>query len=364
MVVVFIWKWHEMCYKNYALSLLSFLLEKPDFCAGVRFFSFKSPPSPSNLVEFVMSDLSLQVVLQRCVKYDKAAISAIVDNALMRLGRTGSLHGQVVLLKPNLISGSGPSLACTHPDFVAGVAACFIDRGAKILLGDSPALGSAAKVSEKQGIIKAIKGMNVKIVDFSTPVPKRLAGGLTVTLAREALECDLFVGLPKVKAHNQMYVTLAVKNLFGIVKGVNKAMLHMVHGSTHHGFAEIILDLLDLLPPQMHLADGIIAMHRSGPLDGEPLPLYCVAAANSAVAMDTALLNVLQLNPRRSPLWKAAAARLLVGSDPASISYPGLSPEDFQGSGFLAPSELNPVRFNPLRFIGGMMKRAMLKVRS
>ena len=310
-----------------------------------------------------MNDPSLQVVLQRCVVYDKAAISAVVADALVRLGRTGGLHGQVVLLKPNLISGSGPSHACTHPEFVAGVAACFLDHGARVLLGDSPALGNAAKVCEKQGISRAIKGLNVKVVDFSTPVKKRLAGGLTVTLAREALECDLFVGLPKVKAHNQMYVTLAVKNLFGIVKGVNKAMLHMVHGSTHHGFAEIILDLLDLLPPQMHLADGIIAMHRSGPLDGESLPLYCIAAANSAVAMDTALLQVLELDPRRSPLWQVAATRKLVGSDTARISYPLLLPEDFYGSGFLAPAGLNPIRFNPLRFIRGLMKRVMLKVR-
>ncbi len=240
-----------------------------------------------------MNDQSSQVVLQRCVDYDKAAIAAIVEASLVRLGRT-ALHGQVVLLKPNLISSGGPPLACTHPEFIAGVAACFLDHGAKLVLGDSPALGSAVKVCEKQGIIKALKGMDVKIVNFSTALPKRLAGGLTVTVAREALDCDLFVGLPKIKAHNQLYMTLAVKNLFGVVKGVNKAMLHMVHGSTHGGFAEIILDLLDLLPPQMHFADGILAMHRSGPLDGEPLPLYCMAAANSAVAMDTALLVALE----------------------------------------------------------------------
>lgn len=311
-----------------------------------------------------MNDPSLQVVLQRCVDYDRVAITALVENALRRLGRIDGLHGQVVLLKPNLISSSGSSLACTHPQFIAGVAACFLDHGAKILLGDSPALGSAAKVCEKLGISKAIKGMNVKVVDFSTPLQKQLAGGLTVTLAREALECDLFVGLPKVKAHNQMYMTLAVKNLFGIVKGVNKALLHMVHGSTHHGFAEIILDLLEVLPPQIHLADGIVAMHRSGPLDGGPLPLYCIAAANSAVAMDTALLTSLELNPRLSPLWHVASMRKLVGSDAAGIGYPTLVPEDFYGSGFVAPSGLNPVRFNPLRFVRGLMRRVMLKVRS
>ena len=45
---------------------------------------------------------------------------------------------------------------------------------------------------------------------------------MTVTVAREAMECDIFVGLPKIKAHNQMYMTLAVKNIFGIVKGVQQ----------------------------------------------------------------------------------------------------------------------------------------------
>ncbi|MBU1568330.1 MAG: DUF362 domain-containing protein [Proteobacteria bacterium] len=311
-----------------------------------------------------MSDPAIQVVLQKCVEYGRSSIASVVEDAFIHLGRNDGMHGQVVLLKPNLISGGGPSLACTHPEFIAGVAACFLDHGAKVLLGDSPAFGNAAKVCEKHGISKTIKKMNVKVVDFSTPLQKQLAGGVTVTLAREALECDLFVGLPKVKAHNQLYVTLAVKNIFGIVKGVNKALLHMVHGSTHHGFAAIILDLLDLLPPQMHLADGIVAMHRSGPLDGEQLPLSCIAVATSAVAMDTALLTALELDPRRSPLWQVAAARKLAGSDPNCIDYPVLLPEDFFDSGFLAPAGLNPIRFNPLRFIRGLMKRAMLKVHS
>jgi uncharacterized protein (DUF362 family) len=160
-----------------------------------------------------------------------------------------------------------------------------------------------------------------------------------------------------------MYVTLAVKNIFGIVKGVNKALLHMIHGDNHRQFAGIILDLLDILPPQLHLADGIVAMHVSGPLDGSPLSLYCIAAAKSPVAMDTALLDALELDCRRSPLWLEAACRKLAGSDGGTVDYPVLLPQDFYGSGFVAPASLNPVRFNILRFCRGMMKRAMLRLR-
>ncbi len=119
--------------------------------------------------------------------------------------------------------------------------------------------------------------------------------------------------------------------------------------------------ILDILPPQLHFADGISVMHGSGPLDGSPLPLYCIAAAKSPVALDTALLHALELDPRRSPLWLEAAARRLAGSDGGTIGYPGLLPRDFFGSGFIAPASLNPIRFNFFRFWRGMLRRVVLK---
>ncbi len=300
--------------------------------------------------------------MQKCAAYDRFAIAGLVDVMACKLQLSGSLCGKIILLKPNLISSSCPSFACTHGDFIAGVASWFLDQGARVLVGDSPAFGSGEKVCRTFKIVEALKGMDVKIVHFDTPVRKRLAGGVTVTVAREALECDLFVGLPKVKAHNQMFVTMAVKNMFGIVKGVNKAMLHMVHGDTHEHFAGIILDLVKLLPFQVHFVDGIVAMHRSGPLDGIPLALNCVAAASCPVALDSALLDLLELNKRNSPLWRVASTRGLAAGNYHKLSYPLLSPKDFHGSGFIAPDTLNGIRFNPSRFMRGLLKRIILRV--
>jgi uncharacterized protein (DUF362 family) len=309
-----------------------------------------------------MNSRALQVALQRCGSYDRSAIAELIDLMIGHVEPLGSLYGTTVLLKPNLISSNGPGLACTHGGFVAGVALWFLDQGAKVLVGDSPAFGSAVKVCQKQKISESLKGLDVKLVDFISPVRMELAGGVSVAIAREALECDLFVGLPKIKAHKQMFVTMAVKNIFGIVKGVNKAMLHMVHGDSHDRFGAIILDLVSLLPPQLHLADGIEVMHKSGPLDGSPLALNCVAAAHCPVALDTAMLSVLELDQSRSPLWRLAAQRGMDGSDLDKHRYPLLSPRDFYGSGFLAPATLNGIRFNPFRFLLGLMKRVALKV--
>ena len=305
---------------------------------------------------------SPQVLLRHGQRYDRVAIAGWVEESLgLFLGKTG-LHGRKVLLKPNLISAGGPGHAVTHPEFIAAVATTLLDRGARVSLGDSPAFGNATRVCLKRGITKALAGMPVEIVDFIESRPLRFAHGVVLPIASAALNCDLLIGLPKIKAHNQMLLTLATKNLFGVVKGVNKALLHMTHGQSHQPFAEILSELPGLLPPQFHFADGIVAMHGSGPLDGASLPLYCMAAAVSPVALDTALMSVLEVDHQKSPLWRVAARHQLPGWDPRSIVYPGLLPESFHGSGFRVPLLLNPVRFNPLRFVRGLWRRALLRV--
>jgi len=309
-----------------------------------------------------MNDVSLPVLLQHCNSYDRLVLTELIEKTADFLGVPASFHGKVVLLKPNLISGGGPRISCTHSEFIAAVAGWFRDRGARVLVGDSPAFGTATKVCKAMGISRALRGMDVRVVDFSTSVKKRLSGGVTVAVAREALDCDLFVGLPKIKAHSQMFVTMAVKNIFGVVKGVNKAMLHMVHGDSHEEFAEIILDLVSLLPDQLHLADGIEVMHVSGPLNGKALALNCIAGAACPVVLDTALLEVLELDRRKSPLWRVAANRKHKGSDTSNIGYPLFTPQDFRLSGFLAPDDLNGIRFNPFRFLRGLGKRVYLRV--
>ena len=251
---------------------------------------------------------------------------AIIEDMAGYLHLAPSYAGRTVLLKPNLISAAAPALACTHAEFVAAVAGAFLDRGARLRVGDSPAFGTAIRAMGHHGIIKALAGMDVEIIEFSIPEPRTLTCGLQLVVAGESLECDLFVNLPKIKAHNQMYVTLSVKNIFGIVLGMRKAMLHMSQGATHQRFAGMLLDLLPLLPPQLAIADGIEVMHREGPIGGEKLHLGLVAGSVNPVALDTALLNLLGLDSRRSPLWLAAMARNLPGCRLDDLVYPAPAP--------------------------------------
>ncbi len=301
----------------------------------------------------------IPVCLDRCRSYELHVLQPLLQKHFDILGVPVDFSNKTVLLKPNLISASTPALSCSSPEFVAAVAACFLARGAKVLLGDSPAFGSTSKVLKKQGFSRALSGLDVVCTEFRKSVVKKLDCGLSVTVAVEALDCDCFVNLPRIKAHDQMGVTMAVKNVFGIVVGARKAWLHMRHGETHHAFAKMILDLHKLLPPAMVVADGIEVMNRRGPVKGSPLLLGCLAVAENFVALDRAMLAVLELEMERSPLAVAAEKQALPGAVLRGISFPLLSPESFAGAGFRAPQTLSPVRFQILQYVRSSLRRAL-----
>jgi len=301
------------------------------------------------------------VYLQQCEKYSSELLISFFEKCFAK-ETICTLNGSRVLIKPNLISAMGKGLACTHPQFLLALVEWLQLSGAMVVVGDSPAFGKAANVLKALRVDKELARRGVKIVEFHTAVTKKLQCGVEVGVAAEALECDFFVNAPKLKAHNQMYVTLAVKNLFGIVKGMRKSMLHMRYGGKDNMFSRIILDLIELLPDHMTAVDGIDVMHKEGPIRGTQLHFGCVALSRDPVAIDTSLLQALQLSPTRSPLWLEAQKRGCAGSDMSRIQFPLSPPEKFWGAGFEAPEELAPVRFNPFHFFYGNLKRLGLKI--
>lgn len=302
-----------------------------------------------------------EVGLVACGQYDRQLLKGRVDALCDALGFRVSA-GSRVLLKPNLVSAvRNKGLACTHPEVVAAVAEWCLDQGAKVRVGDSPAFGSALGVMAACGISAALKGLPVPLINFEAVRAVRLASGLFVGIARAVGECDLLVNLPKIKAHGQLYLSLAVKNYFGAVVGFRKPWLHARHGDIGNRFEGMLVDLLDVLPGGITVADGVVAMHEDGPVSGTPFPLHLLAGGLNPVAVDTALLGVLGLPPQKSPVWRECQRRNLAGSNLQELSFPLARPEEVAVHGFQPPVRLRPVSFHPWRLLLGAMKRLMAR---
>ncbi len=296
------------------------------------------------------------VYLEKCENYETQRLKQFFDRCFAEKDGI-SWRTAKVFIKPNLISARFSGPACTDPRFIYALAEWFVDSGCRVAVGDSPAIGKASSVLHKLRIDTQLRQLGVEILDFNKTTKVKLSCGYEVGIAAEPLEFDYFINAPKMKAHSQMYVTLAVKNIFGIVKGMRKSMLHMRHGGSDNTFSQIILDLLPLLPYNFSIIDGIEAMSRQGPLHGDTLNLGCLGFAKDPVALDTAIIAALQLNYNKSKLWVEAKRRKLPGASLDAINFPVLRPDNFHPCSFEAPDELAPIRFNPFRFLKGNLMR-------
>ena len=305
---------------------------------------------------------STRVALLAQASYAQPSLDRAVDRLLAGCAACGSLRSARVLLKPNLISARNGQLACTDGRLLVAAARWFIDRGARVRVGDSPSFGSARAVLTKIGALDALARLGAEVVEFHKAVVTQLPGGVEVPLAAAALEADLLVNLPRVKAHAQMRVTLAVKNYFGCVSGFHKPWWHMRHGGDQPRFPALLVALLAVLPDGLSLVDGVVAMHGSGPVHGEPYPLGLLACATNPVAVDTALLAVLGVDPELSPLWRAARRAGLRGTRLDELHFPEAAPADMAVRDFVVPATLNPIRFNPFRFAKNSLRRLVLRL--
>ncbi len=293
-----------------------------------------------------------------CADYDRKNLREALAEIWEIVGWP-RVEGLRVLVKPNLVAARRASLSCTHPEVVRVVCEYLVDSGAEVTVGDSPAFGTARSVARASGLLRALADLPVKFTSFTPGPPVRLVCGVTVRLAREALCADLIVNLPRFKAHDQLLLTLAVKNLFGCVVGWQKPLLHVRLGEKRDLFFRMILEIQEFLPVGLNVVDAVVAMEERGPTTGNPRPLGYLFASRNAVALDTALYQALGLSPGEVPLWRTAQGLRLFGARIEEVEIPS----DFPNlSSFRPPRRLSPVTFHPWRLLRGLTKRLLLRL--
>lgn len=304
---------------------------------------------------------TVSVAMLRCAAYARPSVERAVGELLDACGwRPGA--GSRVLVKPNLLRAA--PLACTHPEVVRAACSWLLDRRVRVVVADSPGFGTARGVAEAVGLAQALEDLGLTVHGMGEPVPVALPDGGRWGVSRLALECDALLSVPRVKAHAQMRVTLAVKNLFGCVCGLRKAVAHTVQGDRPGVFAACVAALWAALPPVAGLADGITAMHVTGPAGGQPFQLGLLAASPCAVALDTALYTTIGVAAPAVPVWDALIRRGAPGALPENIAYPLQTPQAFPAQGFRVPETLVDVSFRPHRLAWSLCRRVWRSLRS
>jgi uncharacterized protein (DUF362 family)/NAD-dependent dihydropyrimidine dehydrogenase PreA subunit len=301
------------------------------------------------------------VSIVKCQDYDEEEVLAALRQSIDLIGgiQTFVRKGNHVLLKPNLLYGKSPEKAVTtHPSILRGMIQIVREAGGVPFIGDSPSVGSLMKTAEKAGIKAVADEIKCPLVEFNKPIlpPKR--GGKIfkqLEIDQTVLEADVVINLPKFKTHSLTLLTLGVKNLFGCIPGPRKALWHLKAGEDRKTFAQILVDVYQIIHPSLTILDGIVGMEGNGPNSGRPIQLGLILASGDPLSLDQIVCDLLGIS-RESLLTNRVAFEQGLGKD--KIDVFGERAEDVKISNFQFPTLSQP-DWNLPEFLRKALKNAL-----
>ncbi len=293
-------------------------------------FVYKAPClACAESVDVVMEN---RVFIAKCGSYGNADVSEAVGRIFEWCGGVDFLlsRGKKILIKPNLLMAREPEGATTtHPAVVAEVASRLVSAGASVTIADSPggAFGEREleRVYSACGMTGAAERSGATLNrDFSSQRVDAEYGGVkrSFDVISAALEADAIICIAKMKTHMLAHFTGAVKNMYGVMAGYNKSVMHARHPSADR-FCAMVVDLCCAVTPIFSFIDGVEGMDGKGPSGGRVRQANVIIASRSPYAADLAAMDYCGLDWKRAPVHKAAVKGGLVCATPIELEMSG-----------------------------------------
>ena len=304
-----------------------------------------------------------RVCLSRCESYDVDKIEAIVREHIDALGGVDALlsNGTNVVVKPNLVLAKDPSHgATTHPALVEAVCRIFVKAGAKVTIAESSgglynkavmgmtfrtcgieqaARASGASLCEDFSERQLSREENLKCRWFSVITP--------------IAEADLIIDLPKLKTHTLTTYSGAVKNMFGVIPGVQKVEMHSRFPDIDD-FCDMIVDLNETVKTRLCICDAVEVMEGNGPTSGKKTDMGYIISSLSPYALDVVGASLAKLELSKVPMLMAAQRRGIIKAELSSVELWGT---EIEGKKLALPDTVDK-RFEMLSYaFGGRIKR-------
>lgn len=238
------------------------------------------------------------------------------------------VKGKSVVVKVNAIRSCNPDREAivTHPALLSAV----IDRLAameprQLIVGDSvgtESYGRSQRVFAATGLAEAAGpyyrnlSQNLTVMDVKRPFRRKVA------VLKDVLDADLYVSLAKMKTHGLTMLSGAVKNNYGLLAGAQKSWYHF-HSEKPERFAEIVIEMFRMRPPDLTIMDGILAMEGYGPCSPETRWVNKVLASADAVALDTVMGHMMGFRADEVPYLRLAGDLGIGQTDLAAMEIEG-----------------------------------------
>ena len=291
---------------------------------------------------------------ERNPSYEK--VREAVNKAIDLIGGISDVvkPGQLVLINPNLVAlaAGQEAAAVTSPDICRALVDIARERGARAVIAESSAVGvDTEKVIAGSGY-QQLRDLGYDVVDLKKdkkmimlPVSK---GKVFDKIQSYPLvqEADVIISVPKLKTHDQVEITCAIKNLKGLESDAHKRKTHQI------GLVAGIVDLMTVIKPNLAIVDGIIGMEGLAPIYGKPVEMNLIIASRDLVATDAVCGRIIGYEPGEVRVTVEAAGRGLGNMHADKIEVVGESVKSVYRR-FLRAAEDNPVQVEDFNLVSG-----------
>ena len=263
--------------------------------------------------------MTYDVSIVPCRSYDESEVNAALTAVLAPLGGLDWVkEGMTIAIKANLVTFAKPETATTtHPSLLCALIRMLRERGATVILGDSPGgLYNAAflnKVYAATGMKAAEEAGAELNRDFGQKEASFPEAAVAHTFAYTSYldRADAIIDVCKLKTHGMMGMSAAAKNMFGVVPGTIKPEYHFRFPDPAD-FARMIVDLNEYFKPYLCIADAVVGMEGNGPTQGTPRAIGALAASLCPHKLDLLCARLIGLGPDNVPTLQAAIERGLI----------------------------------------------------
>ena len=270
------------------------------------------------------------VSVTKCDSYNSDEVKKALFEALEALGGLGWVkEGMKVAVKANLVSFMSPDKAATtHPTLLCELVKMLVEKGADVVVGDSP--GGIYNSVYVNKVYKATEMYEVEKVggrlnrDFGQTEVKNPDGKVLKSFIYTSWldEADAIINFCKLKTHGMMGMSAAAKNIFGVIPGTLKPEYHF-RFPNHDDFARMMVDLDEFFKVRLCICDAVVGMEGNGPTMGTPRKIGAVIASESPHKMDLVCAKIIGLTKADVPTLEAAFERGFIPASTEELSVFG-----------------------------------------
>jgi len=240
--------------------------------------------------------------------YDMVAIKGgeaadMFDKGIASLGGMKQFvkPNQTVVIKPNIGWDSAPERAAnTNPDLIASIIGHCKRAGAKTVYVFDNTCAEGVRCYKMSGIEDAVKRAGGTMVsgrsegyyhDVTLPKSKKLK---TAKVHELILESDVFINVPILKNHGGSTLSVAMKNMMGVVW--DREFWH------RNDLHQCIADFAAYRKPDLNIVDAYRVLKRNGPRGvsvADVATMKYQMIGRDIVAIDTASAKVFGIDPRQ-----------------------------------------------------------------